>query len=88
MILQHLINSASELNYREYTSIGFVMGTMSSLLTSHLLDITMAFVIGASGALGAALVKYVVDKIKKRNDVKEINENIESFDDQSDDCKN
>lgn len=43
------------------------MGTLSTLFTNHLIDITMAFVIGASGALGAAFVKYIIDKLKNRN---------------------
>lgn len=68
MILHQLIDSASQITYRAYTSIGFIMGSISALITSNIVDITMSFVVGASGALGAAFIKYVIDRIKKSNE--------------------
>ena len=47
--------------------IGFSTGTAVGIISTNLSDIGLAFLLGAASAFGAAVIKYITNKIRKHN---------------------
>lgn len=63
--MNHILESASEMPYKIYITVGFLTGTLSSAIAGHLSDIVLTFLLGVSSAFGAALGKFILNYIKK-----------------------
>lgn len=66
-----MIDTASEISYRVYGTIGFATGTLVGAVMNNLEEIALTFVMGASSALGAVFIKFVTDKMKSEKKQKE-----------------
>lgn len=48
------------------------MAFLTAAASDNIFSIVVAFFIGASSAFGAAVIKWGIDKIKKRNNKKDV----------------
>lgn len=65
MTLQHMIDSASEISYKIHMTVGFIFGIFGSSALGKIEDFLVTFLLGTTSALGAGVVKYIIDKVKE-----------------------
>lgn len=82
-MLEQITEAFSGISYKFNIIIGFSTGVFASALSDNLNDIILTFILGASSALGAALIKYIMNKIKRKEKDRElrsfIREQIEEY---------
>lgn len=82
MLVDKMIDSAAEVSYKMYVGIGATAGVFFTAIFKNLDDIVLAFLVGAASALGAAIVKYGLDKLKnckKKREREEARDELESL---------
>lgn len=64
-LTDHMIDSTTELPYNLHILLGFAVGILTSAITEHLGDVFVTFLLGGSSALGAGLVKFLLERLKR-----------------------
>lgn len=61
--MKEIAESAQTLGYKYYLMVGAILGSANSFFIVHSGELIWTFILGLTGAIGAGLGKYVIDKM-------------------------
>lgn len=64
--VDNMTGAISAISYRIHLIVGFNIGVIASAITDNLDKVILTFVMGASSALGAGIIKLLVDWINHK----------------------